>query len=158
MIPNDHAVLVGCIDDRVVSMVEVSQQPVVPQRNPPVYPLPLAWKRQLYRYGPQQQEQPLQGWLCNLLVVPEYRGQGLSKVLVAACEGVARHYWQCQYMYLHCDADTRGDGRVPQQLYEQRQYLPAASAIASTAQQQDGLVVVDGVPLLYLRKDLTSLQ
>lgn len=198
-IPNDHAVLVACIESSdsdddtavVVGMVEVSRQPVRATRNPPPYPLPMPLKQLLNMQSKQQQQQQLQGWLCNLLVVPEFRGRGLSKLLVAAGEGVVRHRWGCDSMYLHCDADREGDGRVSQRLYASMRYEPETIAPATprrtttTTNQsrrnrhdddpntswiptnnreqknhgnEDGVVVVEGVPLLYLRKDLTMLQ
>jgi len=174
--PEDHAVLVGCVSnhnnnnnnkpnssERLIGMVEVSRQPVLPARNPPPYPLPLWYKRLVCRVT----DRPLEGWITNLLVCPEFRGRGWSKVLVAASEGRARP-WRCSSMHLHCEYDDSDsdDGSIPQRLYtglqyqmlrwdddeyQQQQQLPwmmQGSAAASS------IFVVQGVPLLYLRKNL----
>jgi len=151
--PEDHAVIVGCINDKVVSMIEISQQPVLPERNPPPIPYPLSLKQLFCSLT----KTPLQGWICNLLVVPDYRGRGLSKILVAAAEGLANHSWQCTSVHLHCDADPE-DGRIPQRLYQSMDYqmLPADAALQwiPDTKVSSSIVMVEGVPLLYLRKDL----
>ena len=105
----------------------------------------------------------LQGWITNLLVIPDYRGRGLSKLLVAACEGLALQ-WRCNSMHVHCDADETG-GRVPQRLYERMNYRTLRTnehhdddqlSWMNGAMTSNSVFVVEGVPLLYLRKDLLA--
>lgn len=91
----DHLTLVITDSSRVVGMVELSRQPPIKNRNPPPFPLP--WKTVIYGNT--------QGWITNLLVVPEYRGRGLGKVLVKAVECIALNNWRCQSIHLHCDAN-----------------------------------------------------
>lgn len=151
---DDHAVIVltkstqlqQCGDDNnrdiyeLIGMIEVSRQPVLPDRIPPPWPLPL-WLKQLYcRWNATTKANgerndsvdnsymiDLQGWITNLLVAPRYRGRGYSKLLVSACEGVAKSpLWKCRSIHLHCDADPV-HGKVAQRLYEGLGYQPAAS-------------------------------
>jgi GNAT superfamily N-acetyltransferase len=167
MPPQDHAVLLACVDDeQIVGMIEVSQQPVNPHRNPPPYPIPL-WFKQLYGTVTNSE---IEGWITNLLVIPSYRGQGYGKLLVAACEGVAKS-WNCRSMHLHCDAD-QVRGKIAQKLYLSAGYEMLnqwETMVQNNNKNKDGLAVwtsqeslqnsvffIDGVPLLYLRKDLTN--
>eukprot|EP00537_Pseudo-nitzschia_pungens_P010528 CAMPEP_0172388374 /NCGR_PEP_ID=MMETSP1061-20121228/5492_1 /TAXON_ID=37318 /ORGANISM="Pseudo-nitzschia pungens, Strain cf. pungens" /LENGTH=541 /DNA_ID=CAMNT_0013118253 /DNA_START=175 /DNA_END=1800 /DNA_ORIENTATION=+ len=99
---------------RLVGMVELSLQPPNADRNPPALPLPRWFKAALAR---NTLEGSLQGWVTNLLVDDSCRGRGYSKILMAACEGIAKHSWGCRSMYLHADADI-SSGRIPQSLYE----------------------------------------
>ena len=102
----------------IVGLVEVSLQPPIPDRNPPTYPLPKMIKNVYYcqLVGIDK----LQGWVTNLLIAPNFRGLGYSKILMAATEGIARS-WGCDYMYLHADADVTS-GKIPQSLYENLGY------------------------------------
>jgi GNAT superfamily N-acetyltransferase len=170
--PEDHIVLIACLSSgmvndlsskkqsHVVGMIELSLQPLQPERNPPPVPIPLALKK--VRYGGN-----LQGWITNLLVVPGYRGRGIAKVLLAACEGIARK-WKCRSISLHCDADS-SSGMIPQQLYAKLGYLPLKEAPTSAgyswiAQPAEtgpyvtslttSVFVIDDVPLLYLFKTI----
>jgi ribosomal protein S18 acetylase RimI-like enzyme len=150
----NHAVLVACLGAKIVGMVEISRQPPLPDRNPPPFAMPL-WLKQtycrVYKVG------PLEGWITNLLITPEHRGRGIGKALVKASEGMARK-WGSRSIHLHCDADTVS-GHIPQRLYqsmgyhkvadEKAEYSWMGSAILSTS-----VYLVDGVPLLYLRKEL----
>jgi len=147
--PTDHAVLVATMDEVLVGMVEVSQQPVDPTNNPSPVPIPLAVKQALY--GSQ-----LQGWITNLLVAKEYRGRGLSKALVAAAERQAK-LWRRTSIHLHCDASVVS-GRIPQKLYESMGYEAISSDNFSWTQNNIAcsVYVIDGIPLLYLRKNLVD--
>jgi ribosomal protein S18 acetylase RimI-like enzyme len=146
--PNDHAIIVSSINDQIIGMVEVSLQPVIPERNPPPYPIPLYLKRAFARVT----NNSLQGWITNLLIVPEYRGQGHSKILVAACEGVAAS-WRCTSIHLHCDADQTA-GQIAQKLYTGMGYQTLRNEKFSWMDATSSVFSVQGVPLLYLRKDL----
>jgi GNAT superfamily N-acetyltransferase len=156
--PKDHAILVSLISDGndqiLVGMVEISRQPVIYERNPPPYAVPLFIK-QAYA---SLTNSKLQGWITNLLIEPEYRGRGHAKVLVAACEAVAKS-WRLDSIHLHCDSDEL-TGRVSQKLYLGMGYRPLPTDesfswmrdFAGTA--SNSVFMVQGVPLLYLRKDL----
>lgn len=151
--PKDHAILVACINETIVGMVEVSRQPVIPDRNPEPFPMPLVVKR---AYAAAVTGSALQGWITNLLIVPEHRGGGYSKVMVAACERVASS-WECTSMHLHCDADEN-DGRISQALYRGLGYQTLRETADAFSWMNGALpasvFAVQGVPLLYLRKDL----
>jgi ribosomal protein S18 acetylase RimI-like enzyme len=245
--PPDHAVLLLTLADQhafksssspeetIVGMVEVSRQPPIPERNPPAFPLPLAFKQMYCWWWNVSQHQKRQqakimksflsrfssnassgsnnegifltrqrmntnnmvmmkqpeGWITNVLVAPEFRSMGWSKVLVHACEGVARS-WNVPAIHLHCDADGVS-GRVAQKLYTSMGYTDNnqdsscnivngsdANELSSTSSEFDWLklaakaeaaatgfttttepvmcsssvYVIEGVPLLYLKKDL----
>jgi Acetyltransferase (GNAT) family len=128
------------IVDCYVGMIEVSLQPVLPQRNPPPFPIPLPVKRWIA----SAHGVPMQGWISNLLVVPEYRGAGYSKLLVRAGEAVAQREWDCHSIHLHCDADPGKGGTIARQLYATLGY--------QTLPNNQSQVSIDGVPLLYLSK------
>jgi GNAT superfamily N-acetyltransferase len=166
-VPSDHVVLVACLrsstketapNEAIVGMVEISRQPVLPQRNPSPLPLPQALKQLIFGDS-------LQGWITNMLVVPECRGRGYAKVLLAACDGVARR-WNCRSISLHCDADPDA-GRVAQQLYFKNGFQPLdgnsglqaeyswiAPGGTGDASFQSSVFVIDDIPLLYLQKEL----
>jgi GNAT superfamily N-acetyltransferase len=130
-------------DYQYVGMIEVSLQPVLRQRNPPPFPIPLSVKRWIA----QAHGVPIQGWISNLLVVPECRGAGYSKLLVRAAEAVAQREWGCDSIHLHCDADPVG-GSIARELYATLGYevLP----------NQQSYVSIDGVSLLYLSKSMST--
>lgn len=160
-IPSDHAVLVACQNNGdIVGMVEVSRQPPTGDRNPPPIPIPLFLKR-LYSLAVGLGE--TQGWCTNLLVAPVHRGKNYSKVLMAAVEGVARS-WQCESIHLHADADSV-NGLIPQRLYinlgyemlsDDKQNISwmGGSASEGPATLSSSVFVIEGVPLLYLQKQL----
>lgn len=152
-LPADHAVLLLELDDDIAGMIEVSRQPVLPERNPPAIPFPLVLKRTLCRFSGIA----LEGWIANLLIVRRYRGQGLSKILVAATEGVATR-WGCRSMHLHCDANS-DRGRIPQRLYERLGYRSVLQTDETKMDRAEGMlfsnvVFIEGMALLYLRKDI----
>ena len=178
---NDHAILVGvlhddaeCDDERiVVGMIEVSLQPLNPQVTPSPIPIPIDMKCALATITTRNSQ--LVGWITNLLIVPQYRGCGYSKIFIAACEQMAKSNWNCTSIHLHCDADPIS-GMVPQKLYTQLGYrsptpiqgqynVPTTSMMTTTTTrllQQSSVVVdpspyiveIEGVPLMYLRKDI----
>jgi GNAT superfamily N-acetyltransferase len=122
------------------------------ERNPPVLPLPL-WLKQMYclAVGVGQPE----GWVTNLLIAQKYRGQGFSKVLMAAVDGVGRS-WNCTSIHLHADANSVS-GRVPQRLYESLGYEKLADdrldfSWMGPEALSSSVFLIEGVPLLYLRK------
>jgi GNAT superfamily N-acetyltransferase len=145
-------------DGEIIGMVELSWQPPEAERNPPPVPLPfwakLIWSRIRGLPNPD-------GWITNLLVSERHRGQGYSKVLMSAAEGLARS-WGCTAIYLHVDADTVS-GRVAQSLYRNLGYEPVMDDRALQKYSwmgpelaSMGLFVVDGVPLLFLKKTLNE--
>ena len=163
-VPEDHAVVVASLcdigrggdkDEKLVGMVEVSRQPPLPDRNPPAIPFPL-WLKE--GYCRSFLKQSTQGWITNLLVVPECRGRGWAKALVMACEGIARR-WGTVSIHLHCDASYR----VPQKLYRSLGYQPELATNTASEYSwmsnndfcQSSIYVIDGVPLLYMCKKLS---
>lgn len=157
-IPADHAILVAsCLESGdIVGMVEVSRQPPLANRNPSPFPIPMVFKELFCRAVGVEK---LQGWVANLLVQPQYRGKGYSKVLMATVEGVVRR-WDCQSIHLHADADNVS-GMVPQRLYQTLGYEFGTDdkqqpdlAWMGPATLSSSVYVIDGVPLLYLQKQL----
>lgn len=154
----DDTVLCAEFDGRVVAIVDLSRQPPDPERNPPPVPLPMFVKNLLstFRGLPSPD-----GWVTNLLVDESFRGQGFSKLLMKAAEGLARS-WGCRAIYLHVDADSVS-GKVPQDLYRGLGYEPVIDRRSQTKYDwmgpelmNLGLYVIDEVPLLFLRKNITD--
>lgn len=155
--PDDNVLCLE-IDGGVVGIVELSMQPPDPERNPPPVPLPMFVKKLL---STARGLSPPDGWVTNLLVDDAYRGLGYSKVLMKAAEGLARS-WECSAIYLHVDADTVS-GKVAQDLYRGLGYEPVMDQRSTTKYDwmgpelmSLGLYMIDDVPLLFLRKDLTN--
>jgi ribosomal protein S18 acetylase RimI-like enzyme len=137
----------------VVGMVELSKQAPESTKNPPAFPTPL-WGKQLYC---QLTGMQLEGWVTNLLIGKEHRGMGYSKILMEATEGIAKS-WNVGSIYLHADAD-RSSGKVPQSLYEGLGYQVVVTSDNPQFEWMGGdfasrINIVDGVPLLFLRKRL----
>jgi ribosomal protein S18 acetylase RimI-like enzyme len=154
--PDDNVLCLE-IDGRVVAIVELSIQPPDAERNPPPVPIPMFFKELL---STVRGLPPPDGWVTNLLVDDAYRGLGYSKVLMKAVEGLAKS-WDCSAIHLHVDADAVS-GKVAQDLYRGLGYEPAMDQ--RSTKKYDwmgpelmslGLYVVDDVPLLFLRKNLT---
>ena len=154
----DDTVLCLETNGKVVGIVDLSRQPPDPERNPPPIPLPMFIKKLLssYRGLPSPD-----GWVTNLLIDKSCRGQGYSKILMKAVEGLAQS-WHCKAIYLHVDADSVS-GKIPQDLYRGLGYEPVIDK--RSQRKYDwmgpelvnlGLYVIDEVPLLFLRKDLTK--
>lgn len=167
--PQDHALIVATLQKghsqnasllskshnlaKVIGMVEVSRQPPDGKRNPPAFPLPF-WYKTLYCR--LKKLPPPDGWVTNLLVSPMFRGQGYSKVLMAAAEGIART-WGCSAIHLHCDADMIS-GKIPQALYKNLGYQMVEDADPPFSwmgtELSSKIFMIAGVPLLYFRKAL----
>jgi GNAT superfamily N-acetyltransferase len=163
--------------ERLVGMAEVSRQPALPDRNPPPWPIPLVLKEAYCRLAlgnsnassNDPNRRTTQGWLTNLLVVPAHRGRGWSKVLVQACEGVARA-WGRSSLHLHCHATAT----TPQALYRSLDYRPPSEEATTSNTKEDSayawmntgaaenvvapwqssIYMLEGVPLLYMCKSL----
>lgn len=160
LLEKDHTILVATqqtpqqLTPRVVGMIEVSWQPVLPDRIPPAVPIPLSWKR-LYC---QVTRTPLQAWIGNLLIAPATRRRGLAQLLVAATEGVVAQRANCTSLHLHCDAQYAG----AQRLYQSMGYriVPKEENSFSFDEGvawQNSIYMVDGVALLYMQKEILSL-
>jgi GNAT superfamily N-acetyltransferase len=161
-LPRDYVILVlSTADDQIMGMVELSRQPASATRNPPAVPLPIWWKQALllgHDHRPFQDDETttLQAWVSNLLIHPSFRRQGHGQLLMAAVEGVVRRWNKEQTsmdpissIHLHADADPVA-GWAAQSLYRQLGYRPPASL-------PSGLVLIDGMALVYLRKQLEPL-
>ena len=186
-IPSDNACLVLTIshtetlgEEEIVGFVDLTQQAIQPEQNPSIFPTPLFWKYLTLSKNFSSTER-LGGWITNLLIAPEHRGQGWSKVLVAACERIAQERWNVASMHLHCSAHPKG-GLVPQQLYLGMGYTPGLSSMdqiardgndygwiaessvgsfrATPARQDErveltsSIYVIDDVPLVFMSKTL----
>ncbi|KAL3906842.1 MAG: hypothetical protein SGILL_009114 [Bacillariaceae sp.] len=146
--------------EQVVGMVELSLQPPDLNRNPPAIPLPFFVKENLAKRTTLGKAQGLQGWITNLLIDPDFRGQKFSKVLMAATEGIAKS-WGCSYIFLHADADIRS-GRIPQNLYESLGYKMVPSDAGNEDYSWAGtgldlfssIRIVDGVALVCFCREL----
>ncbi len=158
VLEKDHTILVAtqhtCQQStpRVIGMIEVSWQPVLPDRIPPAVPIPLPLKRMYC----QVTGTPMEAWIGNLLIEPSFRRRGLAKVLVSATEGIAAQRTGCTSLHLHCDAQYS----VAQRLYQSMGYriVPKEDTpftFDGGMAWKDSIYFVDGVALLYLRKDLS---
>jgi GNAT superfamily N-acetyltransferase len=158
----DHNVL--CLfeyhSSSMIGMVEVSLQPLDPHKTAPAYVLPTEVKTLLS----QITKTPHVPYVSNLLIEPTHRGKGYSKILMAACENLVLS-WGYSGIYLHVDADT--SGWKAQALYQGLGYQPVVdttelvsssnnqfSWMGSDMIQTQGLYFVDGLPLIFLHKDL----
>ena len=127
-------------------------------------------KTLISRYGPSREvksndAQPV-GYVSNVLVWKTRRGRGFGRVLMAATEGIAR-LWRCEDISLHVDANEVS-GKIARGLYWGLGYegVPDRGTLTSSKKKgvgyewmgpsmaNQGLYLVDGVPLLYLRKNL----
>lgn len=154
----DPTVLVLCTQEEIImGMVEISLQPADANKNPPAFPVP-DWFKDLYC---RLTKSRLQGWVTNLLIDPQYRGLGYSKLLMAASEGIAKS-WGCNYIYLHADADYRS-GKTAQSLYKGLGYDvvtdqgPEYAWMGGAGSQSNpfsSIRVIEGVPLLCFSKRL----
>lgn len=152
----DYNIICLEANGKVTAIVELSIQPLDPERNPPPVPLPLFFKQ---AYSESKGLPEPNGWVSNMLVDESCRGKGYSKLLMSAVEGIAKQ-WDCTSISLHVDADSVS-GKIPQKLYETLGYEPVV--MDSITHQFDwmeqnvlksGLYMVDGVPLVFLRKSL----
>jgi len=189
-VPLDNLVLVltsspmdnssSSLSSEIVGWVDLTQQSIQPDGNPSIFPTPL-WGKQLFWMTTAFQHPPPRraAWITNLLVAPQHRGQGWSKVLVAACEATARTYWRrdnhndkdhMQSIHLHCHPDGGSTStmspNIPQSLYLRLGYQPGhlkddddrhqdASAVSSTSiYGSSSIYLIEGVPLLFMSKKL----
>jgi hypothetical protein len=138
-------------------MVELSIQPLDPERNPPPVPFPIWYKE---AYSKSKGLPPPNGFVTNLLISDQYRGKGYSKVMMKAVEGLARS-WGCTSISLHVDADPTS-GEIAQALYKSLGYQPVSSDatkdkfdwVDPAFQLRSSIYMIDGVALLFLRKSL----
>ncbi|GAX10388.1 hypothetical protein FisN_3Lh608 [Fistulifera solaris] len=155
----DHTILVATQNTsqqstpRVIGMIEVSWQPVLPDRIPPAVPIPLSLKKMYC----QITGTPIEAWIGNLLIDPSFRRRGLAKLLVAATEGLASQRTGCTSLHLHCDAQYS----AAQRLYQSMGYriVPKEDTpftFDGGVAWKDSIYFVDGVALLYLRKDIDT--
>jgi GNAT superfamily N-acetyltransferase len=158
--PQDYSLLVATLQKEpdttptLVGLVELSQQPPTGYKNPSAFPVPL-WYKEMY-CTVHKLPKP-NGWITNLLVAPEFRGRGYSKLLMAAAEGLARQ-WGCTAIHLHCDADRVG-GKVPQRLYTSIGYEMVEDKNSPYgwmgSEYANKIYMIQGVALLFFRKTLT---
>jgi len=155
------------IKERIVGMAELSWQPPNPNSNAPPFVLPYFMKELISKYGPSREAvnnaKPI-GYISNVLVWKKSRGRGYGRILMAACEGIAR-LWGCDDVSLHVDANERS-GKVARSLYWKLGYEGVPDRGTSNvsynwmgkgiSMANTGLYLVDGVPLLYLRKNLKN--
>ena len=141
----------------IIGMVEVSLQAPEADKNPPPFPFPLWYKEFYCRLTGSR----LQGWVTNLLIDPRYRGNGYSKILMSATEGIAKS-WGCHYIYLHADADYRS-GKTAQALYKRLGYEVVTDRGPEYAWMMGDVTdsnpfssirIIEGVPLLCFYKRL----
>lgn len=150
--------------DQIVGIAELSWQPPIPSSNAPPFVLPFAAKEFISRFGPGRDAASPQApvaYASNVLVWKNKRGRQYSKVLMGALEGIAR-LWGCDDIRLHVDANEFS-GRVARSLYWSLGYkgVPDTGENSSGSfewlnanMSNEGLYLVDGVPLLYLRKKM----
>ena len=115
-------------------------------------------------------------YISNVLVRPESRGKGYSRILMAAAEGVARDRIRERrrdgggtddrppLVCLHVDADSRS-GRAAQGLYKALGYVGVPDDriggrggkfawMQGADMLSTGLYMVEDIPLLYMTKEL----
>ncbi len=154
-------------DELIFGMAEISLQPPDPSRTAPPFVVPTNIKSffaditlsPVAAATMKSSKPPLCAYISNVLITNEYRSKGYSKILMAACHGIAR-LWGYESTFLHVDADFKS-GRAAQQLYRKLGYKPFVDetyneqfAWMGIDSVNRGLYIVDGVPLLFLKKDL----
>ncbi len=146
----------------IFGMAEISLQPPDPSRTSPPFVIPTTIKNLITDIGsffnPRSNQKKLCAYVSNVLITNEYRSRGYSKVLMSACHGIAKS-WGYKSTYLHVDADATS-GRAAQQLYRKLGYKPFIDdsyneqfAWMGISSINRGLYIVDGIPLLFLKKD-----
>mmetsp|Transcript_19247 Transcript_19247/g.27070 ORF Transcript_19247/g.27070 Transcript_19247/m.27070 type:complete len:386 (+) Transcript_19247:96-1253(+) len=140
----------------IVGMAEVSLQPPYAGLTAPPYVAPMVVKEFISFLSGVRPPSP---YISNVLISEDYRGLGYSKILMKICEGLAKR-WGYNSVYLHVDADLTS-GATAQRLYRSLGYRPVIDK--SNDQRikwmgpemiNKGLYIVDGVALLFLKKDL----
>lgn len=168
----------------VFGMAELSLQPPEPSRTSPPFVIPTNLKSIFYQFtSPPStaitttktnggQSSSLCAYISNVLISPTYRSKGYSKLLMSILHGIAKKSWFYNECYLHVDADAKS-GRSAQQLYRKLGYkvyykdedsMNDPFTWMNTIGSSDigrgggsnfrGLYIVDGVPLLFLKKEL----
>ena len=159
--------------EQIVGIAELSWQPADPARNAPPFVLPYFVKDLISRFIPDnvgtsnnsdgdKLTKVPRGYVSNVLTWKNRRGLGYSRVLMAALEGIARR-WGCDDIRLHVDADEVS-GKVARGLYWSIGYEAVPDRGNSKvgydwmgpSMANQGLYLVEGVPLLYLRKSLNE--
>ncbi|KAL3792075.1 hypothetical protein ACHAW5_008245 [Stephanodiscus triporus] len=163
--------------EQIVGIAELSWQPPNPNSNAPPYVLPYYAKALLSRFFGRNNGDATTttttttagvavpgGYVSNVLVWKTRRGRGYGRLLMAALEGIAK-IWGCDDVRLHVDANENS-GRIARELYSSLGYVgvpdrggTSTNGIAGygwmgPSMANQGLYLVDGVPLLYLRKSL----
>ena len=162
---NDSTTAVS-YNEKIVGIAELSWQPPDPTRNAPPFVLPYFAKDLISRFitndnGTNNRKVP-KGYVSNVLTWKSRRGLGYSRVLMAALEGIARR-WGCDDIRLHVDADEL-TGKVARGLYWSLGYEAVPDRgnnkvgyeWMGPSMANRGLYLVEGVPLLYLRKSLNE--
>lgn len=169
-VTNDDATIIS-YTEQIVGIAELSWQPPDPTRNAPPFVLPYFVKVLISRFipnngGTSNRDDELKvpkGYVSNVLTWKNRRGLGYSRVLMAALEGIARR-WGCDDIRLHVDADEVS-GKVARGLYWSLGYEAVPDRGNNKVGNFDwmgpsmanqGLYLVEGVPLLYLRKSLNE--
>lgn len=161
----DHNVLalvdVTNEEEEVVGITEISLQPLKPTRTAPPFVLPLFMKHLLSKFDSDEPASPV-AYVSNVLVKETHRGLGYGTILLSASEGRTK-FMGYKDLYLHVDANT--SGKIAQSLYWSMGYesyqkfdekeSPYAWMGEDFVKSNQGLVLVDNVPLLYLKKKLS---
>jgi ribosomal protein S18 acetylase RimI-like enzyme len=160
----------GVYTEQIVGIGEISWQPPNPNKNAPPFVLPYFIKRILAKFTPNVDENgnvldSPRGYISNVLVYKSRRGLGYANILMAALEGIAIT-WGCKDVRLHVDADEKS-GNVAQSLYRKLGYngVPDRASPKKKSDKlgyewmgpsmaNEGLYMVDGIPLLYMQKPL----
>jgi GNAT superfamily N-acetyltransferase len=158
--------------EQIVGIAELSWQPPDPTRNAPPFVLPYFVKEIISRFIPNKggtnnidESKAPKGYVSNVLTWKNRRGLGYSRVLMAALEGIARR-WGCDDIRLHVDADEVS-GKIARGLYWSLGYEAVPDRGNNKVGNYDwmgpsmanqGLYLVEGVPLLYLRKSLNEVD
>lgn len=168
-VTNDNGSAETSYTEQIVGIAELSWQPPNPTRNAPPFVLPYFVKTLISRFTPnsngdsEEDESKLpKGYISNVLTWKTRRGLGYSRVLMAALEGIAVR-WGCDDIRLHVDADEIS-GKVARALYWSIGYEAVPDKgnnklgyeWMGPSMASQGLYLVEGVPLLYLRKSLNG--
>jgi len=169
-------------EDSIVGIVELSQQVPDPEQTAPPFILPYAIKKAIggiwvgNRAAVSMLGTDPLPYISNVLVRPESRGRGYSRILMAAAEGLARDWTRQRrqngrdannappLVCLHVDADSRS-GRAAQGLYKALGYAGVPDTriggrggkfawMESADMLSTGLYMVEDIPLLYMTKEL----
>mmetsp|Transcript_10693 Transcript_10693/g.16380 ORF Transcript_10693/g.16380 Transcript_10693/m.16380 type:complete len:312 (+) Transcript_10693:111-1046(+) len=161
VLPDYNILCVETASGHIAGIVELSRQPLDPNRNPGPIPMPMFVKKS---YCAGKRLPPPNGWVTNLLIAENCRGRGYGKILMNVVEGIAKR-WGCDAIALHVDSDPRS-GRIAQKLYQRLGYRPVIQNTASNRDHEagygwmgpsncvSGVYMVEGIPLLFMKKKL----